>query len=45
MNAFAEGVSPLLQDEFPPVQEVVLCLRGRHDVEERTELIAGLVLV
>jgi O-acetyl-ADP-ribose deacetylase (regulator of RNase III) len=31
---FALGLRPLLAREFPPVAEVVVCLRNRHHVEE-----------
>src|SRR5262245_4155070 len=31
---FARGLAPLLGVEFPPVAEVVVCLRNRDDAEE-----------
>jgi O-acetyl-ADP-ribose deacetylase (regulator of RNase III) len=31
---FAAGLRPLLAQEFPPVAEVVVCLRNPHDAEE-----------
>jgi O-acetyl-ADP-ribose deacetylase (regulator of RNase III) len=34
MEDFAAGLRPLLEGEFPPVTEVVICLRNRYDAEE-----------
>jgi O-acetyl-ADP-ribose deacetylase (regulator of RNase III) len=41
MSIFAEALSPLLGVDFPPIQEVVVCLRNRDDVEELARLIPG----
>jgi O-acetyl-ADP-ribose deacetylase (regulator of RNase III) len=39
MKEFAEAVRPLLHVEFSPVQEVVVCLRNCHDVEELAQIL------
>jgi O-acetyl-ADP-ribose deacetylase (regulator of RNase III) len=42
MRAFAEGLSPLVGEDFTALAEVVLCLRKRDDVEELAELLPAL---
>jgi O-acetyl-ADP-ribose deacetylase (regulator of RNase III) len=39
---FARGLVPVLAREFPPVDEVVVCLRNRHDLEELSSALAEL---
>jgi len=43
MAEFAKGLRPLLGEEFPPLEQVVLGLRSTSDVEELLELIPELV--
>jgi O-acetyl-ADP-ribose deacetylase (regulator of RNase III) len=42
MRGFAEGLSPLLGEDIPPIAEVVLCLRNRDDVEEIARLLPAM---
>jgi O-acetyl-ADP-ribose deacetylase (regulator of RNase III) len=37
---FARGLAPVLGQEFPPVAEVAVCLRGRNDAEELAAALA-----
>ena len=39
MRQFAEGISPLLSEEFPPIEDIVICVRKEF---ERDELAAAL---
>src|SRR5262249_29978840 len=41
---FARGLAPLLARPFPPVEEVVLCLRNRDDVEDLSAALPGLAV-
>lgn len=34
LSAFAAGIAPLLGQDFPPVEEVAVCLRNADDAEE-----------
>ena len=34
MRQFAEGIAPLVGSEYPQIQEIVLCVRNKADVEE-----------
>jgi len=36
---FAAGIKPLLIQAFPPIDEVVVCLRSDHDRQELTSLL------
>jgi O-acetyl-ADP-ribose deacetylase (regulator of RNase III) len=42
MTEFAEALGPLLAIDCPPLQQVVLCLRNRHDVDELAGLLPAL---
>jgi O-acetyl-ADP-ribose deacetylase (regulator of RNase III) len=44
LGEFARGLAPLLARPFPPVEEVVLCLRNRDDVEELAAALPGLAV-
>ncbi|HXG12799.1 MAG TPA: macro domain-containing protein [Gemmataceae bacterium] len=42
MAEFARGLTPLLERAYPPVEEVVLCLRSWPDAEELAKLLPQL---
>ena len=40
---FARGLAPVQRIAFPPVAEVVICLRDRDDVEELLAALPALI--
>ena len=37
---FARGIQPILNNDFPPIEQVVLCLRKKEAVEELGQLLS-----
>jgi O-acetyl-ADP-ribose deacetylase (regulator of RNase III) len=37
MRQFAEGISSLISSEYPPIREIVVCVRNKSNLDELTD--------
>jgi hypothetical protein len=42
MKQFVEGIAPLLTSKYPPVEEVVICVRHEADRDDLVEALPEL---